>query len=57
MILEWWTVLIMAFVGGFIGGSVAYYLERRSNHHDHIWISGPGGGNETVVCKECGVEK
>ena len=27
------------------------------SYHDHRWVSGPGGGNEIVVCEFCLVEK
>ena len=33
---EWWQVLIMAFAGGFVGGTVAWHLEMRARRRTSI---------------------
>jgi len=35
-VTEWWQVLIVAFCGGFIGGTVAWQLELRARKRASI---------------------
>lgn len=38
---EWWQVLSMAFAGGFLGGVVAYYLEKSTHRRARLWGTHP----------------
>ena len=42
MTYDWWVVLILSLTGGFIGGTVAYYLEAGRHRRARLWARQQG---------------
>jgi hypothetical protein len=50
-----WHLPVIVLALAIIGNSVAIvWLARAVRARGHRWVSGPGGGNEDVVCLWCG---